>query len=247
MILYFSGTGNSRYVARRLAAAVGDQLVSLNEYIKKEQTGDFVSEKPWVFVTPTYAWQMPRVVRDFIRRSTFEGSRAAYFVLTCGESVGNAAGYAGLLCREKKLEFQGLGAVVMPENYVAMFPVPTREEAAAIVDHAGGIINQLASCIHSGSPFREEDAGLSGRMKSGVANLLFYPTCVSARGFRVTDACIGCGECKAFCPLNNIELEDGKPQWGKHCTHCMACISACPQGAIEYKMASVGRPRHYLE
>ena len=36
------------------------------------------------------------------------------------------------------------------------------------------------------------------------------------------------------CPLNNIRLENGKPVWGKHCTHCMACICDCPKEAIEY-------------
>ena len=39
MILFFSGTGNSRYIARRLAAALGDELVSVNDRIKSGDTG----------------------------------------------------------------------------------------------------------------------------------------------------------------------------------------------------------------
>ena len=34
MILCFSGTGNSLYAARIIAAATGDELVSLNEVMK---------------------------------------------------------------------------------------------------------------------------------------------------------------------------------------------------------------------
>ena len=34
MVLYFTGTGNSRYVAERIAQALGDTLCSLNDRIK---------------------------------------------------------------------------------------------------------------------------------------------------------------------------------------------------------------------
>ena len=38
MILYFSGTGNSKYVAKRIADALGDALVNLNDRIKSGDT-----------------------------------------------------------------------------------------------------------------------------------------------------------------------------------------------------------------
>ena len=66
---------------------------------------------------------------------------------------------------------------------------------------------------------------------------------VKDKAFRATDACISCGKCVEGCPLRNIRLEDGKPQWGGNCTHCMACINYCPMDAIEYGMAS--RKRHH--
>ena len=59
--------------------------------------------------------------------------------------------------------------------------------------------------------------------------------------------CIGCGRCVELCPLNNIHLENGKPVWGKDCTHCMACICYCPAEAIEYGKKSLGKPRYHFE
>mgnify|MGYP002951794102 FL=1 len=61
------------------------------------------------------------------------------------------------------------------------------------------------------------------------------------------EECIGCGLCQDVCPLNNIRLVDGKPDWGNSCTHCMACICRCPKEAIEYKNKSVGKRRYYLD
>ena len=53
MILYYTGTGNSRHLARILAEKLEDELVSAAELIREGRTGDFRSEKPWVFVCPT--------------------------------------------------------------------------------------------------------------------------------------------------------------------------------------------------
>ena len=61
------------------------------------------------------------------------------------------------------------------------------------------------------------------------------------------EKCNGCGLCATLCPLNNIEIVDGKPEWGKNCTHCMACINHCPKKAIEYGEKSKGKPRYHLD
>ena len=59
--------------------------------------------------------------------------------------------------------------------------------------------------------------------------------------------CTGCGQCAARCPLNNITLREGKPVWGKHCTHCMACLCYCPEKTIEYGTKSRNKPRYHFE
>lgn len=74
MILFFSGTGNSRYIARRLAAALGDELVSVNDRIKSGDTGAVRADGRLIFVTPTYGWRIPRVVEEWIRRVEFSGA-----------------------------------------------------------------------------------------------------------------------------------------------------------------------------
>lgn len=247
MILYFTGTGNSRYVAKRLQTLLDERLVSMNDLIKAGTPGRFSSERPYIIVSPTYAWQLPCTVREFIRHAEFSGSRSAYFVLTCGDGAGNAGRYAEKLCREKGIAFKGLAAIVMPENYIAMFSVPDEAEAAKIIAAAEPRIEETAALIKEGGDIPPKRCGIGGKIQSSIVNALFYSFCISARGFRATDACVGCGKCKRLCPLNNIEIVDGSPLWGKNCTHCMSCICACPSKAIEYKSTSQGKPRYYLD
>ena len=54
MILYFSGTGNSRYIAKRIAEAVQEDAVDLNMKIKENDTSPLQTGSDVIFVAPTY-------------------------------------------------------------------------------------------------------------------------------------------------------------------------------------------------
>lgn len=244
MIVYYTGTGNSRYAAEYLASATGDALVDAAPYIQSGKAAALTSEKPWVFVSPTYGWRIPRIFREFIERGTFSGSREAYFVMTCGSEIGNAGAYLQKLCAEKEFVFRGVQEVVMPENYVAMFYVPGEAESAEIRSSADRTLAQTADFMCAGKHFPHHAAALIDRVRSTVVNPVFYAVCVKSRAFTVSDTCIGCGKCAKGCPVNGIEMKNGKPVWTGACTHCMACICGCPAAAIEYGRQSLGKPRY---
>ena len=126
MILYFSGTGNSKYVAKRIADALGDAIVNLNDRIKAGDTSPVETGERVIIVTPTYAWRIPRVVRDWLLKTELRGAKKVWFVMTCGSEIGNADKYNRELCTEKGLSCMGTAQIVMPENYIAMFSAPRR-------------------------------------------------------------------------------------------------------------------------
>lgn len=246
MIFYFSGTGNSQFVAKQIANHTDDEIISINQSLKKNQQNVFKSEKPLVFVMPTYAWRIPKVAEEWIRKTQFEGNKDAYFILTCGDDVGNASKYAKKLCSEIGLQFHGLAPIIMPENYLLMFPTPDESESQIILEKAKPHIKSLAKQIENKEQFSQDTASIKSKFLSGPVNFLFYPLFVKDKGFIVIGNCISCNKCVQNCPLNNIELVDGKPVWSGNCTHCVACIASCPTKAIEYKNSSKGRHRHYI-
>ena len=94
MIIYFSGTGNSRHVALTLGQELRDSSVV-------ELTGDFLrfpellrlesgegQRVIWVF--PTYSWGVPPVMVDVIKKIKIDGGEWAdhYLVTTCGDDIG---------------------------------------------------------------------------------------------------------------------------------------------------------------
>ena len=245
MILYFTGTGNSQYAAEAIGCALGEEPVSINEYLKKGEYPALTSESPWLIIAPTYAWRLPRVVEDFIRRSSFHGNREIRFVLTCGDSIGNAGAYAKALCEEKELVYRGMADLVMPENYITLFKAPDESEEQTIMKEADRRLQEIIEDLHAGRDLTQH----CGRQKflSAVMNPCFYTLFVKAGPYYAKENCTACRFCEEICPLGNISLQKGKPVWSTNCTQCMACICGCPSEAIEYGKKSRGKRRYWCK
>ena len=246
MVLYYTGTGNSLHIAQRISHALGDTLLNMNERIKAQDFSPLEPCEKLIIVTPTYGWRIPRLVEKWIDETEFYGDElSAWFIMSCGSEIGNAAKYNARLCERKGFAYMGTEQVIMPENYVAMFAVPERDEAIKIVATRTGQIADAAERIANGEPFTAEPVKLIDRIYSNIVNPLFYKCFVKDSKFYVKDSCISCGKCARECPTHSISIENGRPVWGGHCTHCMACICDCPAAAIEYGKASIGKPRYH--
>ena len=247
MIYWFSGTGNSRYVARRIAEALHEPLFSINDRVKANDTAPVPTGRQLIVVSPTYGWRLPRVVRDWLLQTEFPKAGQVWFVMTCGSEIGNAARYNRQLARQKKLRYMGTAQIVMPENYIAMFNAPQAEKARQIVARAEPDIDGAIAAVRENRAFPPPRRKFYDRFMSGPVNPIFYSCFVKANAFTTGNACTGCGQCVRRCPTNNITLQTGKPVWGQDCTHCMACICYCPAEAIEYGKKSLGKPRYHFE
>ncbi len=247
MILCFSGTGNSRFVAEKIAKKTNDDIINLNDKIKNNDYSSVSTDSRLVIVTPTYAWRIPRIVTEWIEKTKISGVNGVWFVMTCGGEVGNAEKYNKLLCEKKSFEYKGTAQIVMPENYIAMFDAPQVDEARKIVNKALPDIDKAIDCILNNQPLSKISISFKDKILSGIVNDVFYPICVKSKDFYAIDSCVSCGKCVKLCPLNNIESVNGKPVWHNNCTHCMACICYCPVEAIEYGNKSKGKPRYHIE
>ncbi len=245
MILYFSGTGNSRFVAKHLGHFLSDEVISINDLLKSKQSQTFRSEKPFVFVVPSYMSRMPLKVEEFLMNCHFQGHRHAYFILTAGQAIGNADQYCQKICQHHHLNYCGTQGIQMPANYVVMYDVLDKSEASQKAQEVLPVIENIGRMIQNNETLINDQ--LRGNKLFSYFAVPFNKLMVGSKKFHVEEGCIGCGQCTHVCPLNNIQLVDGKPVWKQDCMHCMACISVCPKRVIQYGNQTKKRNRYYLE
>jgi ferredoxin len=243
VIYCFSGTGNSLAIARDIARNLEDtQVIPVNHHTlnTKQPEADRVG-----FVFPVYFWGLPRMMKDFIAIVNIAPGTYCFAVATNGGSD-----FISLHQIDSILAFRGLKmsyttTLLMPGNYVLMYPVPSGQKQVELTTNAGKEAMQIAGAIGKGSlkPVPER----SGVLKAiaGIVYRIGYLNKKTDHNFRATDACTKCGICAKVCPSGNITLPNGKPVWNGNCHQCLACLHWCPTAAIQYKKATLTRGRYH--
>ena len=250
MVLYFSATGNTRYIARELARALDDSALDLREKIRDKDYSPICSEKPFVVCAPVYVCEPPRFLAAFLRKTELRGNRDLYFVFSSGGYSGISAYLGRWLARKQHMRYKGSADYTMPRNYIAnnSYPELKTEEIERRIRLADQKISETAGAIRSGERLKSRHIWLWELAVILPFNPVWYRFRQGVKDFHVSDACISCGSCERLCPLRVISLRGGKPVWNGHsCAHCMSCIQNCPVDAIEYGKITAGKKRYLFQ
>ncbi len=248
MIVYFSGTGNTRHCAAQLSRLTGDELFELDPD-ELSRPGDILldtSDGHIVWAFPTYAWGVPPVMERFMSEVVL-GEKAMssrhYMLTTCGDDMGYTDRQWRKIMLARGLDVAGAYAVVMPNTYTLMpgFDVDSRELAHKKMEESRGRIALIAKAMEEG----RGDLLVRGAfpwIKSKIYYPLFKRFCMSPEPFHTTEACTACGLCSQRCPLGNISPgRDKTPVWGSDCALCLRCYHSCPRHAIAYGSRTSGK------
>ncbi|MCD6142062.1 EFR1 family ferrodoxin [Candidatus Bipolaricaulota bacterium] len=248
LIYYFTGTGNSLAVARRIAAGLGDaELVGIPSL---RDTARIVPEAPRIgIVCPVHGFALPGIVSEFIGRLDPSSVRYAFIVLTPAGTPGGALIFARRAFRRAGKDLDAGFTVRMPSNDLALSDVqsPTKQRAilARADEKLAAIIRSIAAGeqrFHTIFPLLLPFAWLATVI---LGSALSHHRHALDRRFFAEDSCTGCGICVQVCPAENIVLVDGRPQWKHRCEACMACINYCPARAIQFGKHTAKRGRYH--
>jgi len=246
MVLYFSATGNTEFIAKEIAKRTNDECVNLLERIKNNDYTPISSQKPFVICAPVYVCEIPRFMTKYLKKLCFEGSKDVYFILTSGGYCGPSGVLLKNIFKKKKMVCHGHAEFKMPRNYVASdaYPMLEKEQAEERILSAYSQIDAVAKDILNGNTLTARKVNIFETIITVPFNPVWCKLKLKAKDFYAEDTCVGCGKCAKLCPLNNIKIVDKKPIWGKDCTHCMACISNCPTDAIQYGKITQDKQRY---
>lgn len=253
MIFYFSGTGNSRYVARVLSEILGSDIVCISEC---ESNNDFEDNDGSVgFVFPVYSWGVPPEVLSFIDNlpeSFFHNINVrhtpVWCVMTCGDEVALAPEMFRQAFSRHGVEVESIWSVTMPNNYVLLpgFDVDPKEVERRKLAEAPTRISEIAEGILQHRKTVDVVRGGSAWIKTKMVYPLFKRWGIFPKKWHSTSSCVGCGICVGNCPNGNVRMVDGMPVWGADCCSCLACYHSCPRHAVEYGSVTKKKGQYFF-
>ena len=225
---YFTATGNSLYVAKR----IGGKNLSIPKLMKEHEI--VIEDDAVGIIAPVYAGDMPQMVHEFLSRAKIK-SDYLFFIYTYGMSYSVAKFNAISSMNEIGLHLNYVNVIKMVDNYLPGFEIQNQLDTLH-KKNVEGQINNICNDINSRVNNTKELNILQKLAMSMVKNTMGKALMDknAAKKYIIDDNCILCGTCAKVCPANNISVTN-KVEFFDRCEVCYACIHNCPKKAIHLK------------
>ena len=257
LVLYFSGTGNTHYVAEYISKQLSSKkkykvTLSAIEKCNKQE----ISNYDILFVGfPVYAGNMPVFMQEYIKDIPLTTTKAVYLFCTKGAFSGNAIPNAVKLLQKVGYITMGYAEEWMPGSDGLAFLDKDSKAVEKMTDKDFSKLDAIDGMLSNIDEIFKKPINLekykikvpikiSGLILGGIFKIIYKPMERKfKKKFWVDDSCIQCGLCEKICPSNNIKLNNGKVEFGDDCYLCMRCVHQCPKEAIQIGKGTVGKFR----
>lgn len=231
-IAYFSPTGNTLYLAKKLKEHLQPdqiELVSITDF----ESNVLKKNDHLILMFSIHGFNAPKKVEDFaksIPENHFEN--ISIIAVGCNEIWVND----GVSLRIRKILNQNGYSILidkvlaMPLTFIMKFP---QEAAEKSISKSEKEIKEIANNIMDDMS-NEKIVSTKSKIITFVGRAEKYAAKMYGLELHANKKCISCGKCWNSCPNKNIKKgKKDKPKFGFNCTMCQKCIYDCPQNAIK--------------
>jgi ferredoxin len=242
-LFYYTGTGNSLWAARTLAAELGGARVRpMKQCMGVQIPPDTLSV---ALVFPVYIYGLPRPVVEFVRTLSAGKGTHVVAVATHGGAPGRVLPMVARLLGARGLRLCAGHSLGMPSNYVPWSGPGSAEEQEELFRRAEEELRRIASGIRERTcALLETEGGLAAMVRSSIYHLTYPLVHRMDRLFKMDGVCTRCGTCVEVCPAGNVALGEEGPKWHRGCEQCFACLQWCPRQNIQWGKSRL-HPRYH--
>jgi len=247
-VYFFTGTGNSLKVAKDIAEKLGAcELIPIAKIWQRENlesTSDNIG-----FIFPLYYSGLPKIVYDFIEKIDLTKSEYFFAVVTSAGDITELPlqQIEKLLKPKPKAKSLNAGFMInMPNNYIIGYDIHSEKRQKEFFEREKAQVEKIAEIIKKKEDNLNQDFFKKDLIKAERFNAKFREDVNEGdKNFYADDNCSNCGICEQVCPVNNIILVDGVPQWQHRCQQCLACINFCPERSIQFGKGTLKTQRYH--
>lgn len=248
-IYYFSGTGNSLFVAKELQKRVPDsEIIPIACLLHKDviQT----KGKTIGIVFPCHALTIPIAVKQFIRKLDVLSADYCFAAATRYGTVFKGFETIDKLLRKKHRRLNSRFILNMCHNEAPRsekgYSIPSKSEILQIETAVLQQIDAISAVVANQSSYSKKDDTVIIKSASNpisaylIEKLVVFGMNISehiggVNYFYHDNKCNGCGLCEKVCLSGKIRIIDGHPVWQKDvlCYMCYACVNYCPQESVQ--------------
>lgn len=233
LTLYFSGTGNSKYIAELFSNKITSECHSIEEAL---DFSDLIeSNDTLTFCYPIYGSCVPKIMRNFVTEHK-EAIEKKNIIIFCTQLLFSGDGARAFtdLFENSKPDVIYAEHFNMPNNIcnIRILPVAGRKKLDRAIKKSDHKMDQIIRNINNGKVVKRGFNLFSKTL--GKSQSAFWPEIEKryADSIRTDGDCNGCGLCVKLCPTKNLTLVNGKIIQNNKCIICYRCINACPQKSI---------------
>jgi len=188
-------------------------------------------------VFPVYMLGAPLIVTNFIKKLKVSKNTYTFVIANHGAKPGPGGTVLQIknLMKAQGIELGSIFTIEMINNYTPLFGMVEDEKQWEVFNDAKEKIDTIVDTVKNKSAHKPDNIFRNIIQSMFVAlNKIFVPISLKEDNkFWTDDNCSGCGLCEKLCPMDNITLTEGKPEWHNNCQQCVSCFNLCPQQAIQ--------------
>ncbi len=236
MIIYFSATGNNKYLAQKIAEKTGENILSIIECTKENNYEISIAENESLgIIVPTYFWGLPSIVEEFLSKVkiSISDNTYVYAIASYGTTTANALGYIKNYLKKQDITVDAAFEVKMTDTWTVMFDLTDENKIAQEQANVETQLENIIPKIQNKQP-NSHKISIYHKIGSRFARRM-YDNQRKCKHLHVLDNCVSCSLCAQNCPVSAITMIDGKPVWTlEKCVMCFRCLHRCPTFSIQY-------------
>ncbi len=233
VMFYFSGTGNSKYLAELFSSKIGAGCHSIEE---ETDFGRLIEYEETIgFCYPVYGSRVPRIMREFAIKFR-DALKDKNVIIFCTQMTFSGDGARAFTDLFSKNFFNVIYAehFFMPNNIWNFFllPQPSEKKIKDMAENADTKMEAVCKNISAGV-IKKRGFNAFSRLL-GLTQGAAWPGIEdrAMRSVKIDSDCTKCRLCITICPMHNLELENSEIVGHNNCTVCYRCVNQCPQQAI---------------